>query len=169
MAVIVRNPFGAALAVAMLVAFAFVAYLGIDGWGGGGGDGDRRVLEIRAASASLIAADVAQLEERRRRNGDGYAAGETLLADWLGQFPAKERKRMLDWTRYHRLRTDTRPGGFVVRTSSGPSATGFFKLEVDRRAKTVSATCGGDPAPGCRGGRWRIGRHGLQESYLLGD
>ena len=60
---------------------------------------------------------------------------------------------MLDWTRYHRLRTDTHSGGFVVRTSSGPGATGFFRIEVDRRARTVSATCGGDPAPGCRGGR----------------
>jgi hypothetical protein len=168
MPVIVRNPFGAALAACLLVAFGVVVFLGIDGWGGGG-DGDRRVLEIRAESASLIAADVAQVEERRRRNGKGYAAGETLLADWLAQFPARERRRMLDWSRYHELRTDTSAGGFVVRTASGPGASGFFRLEVDRRAKTVLASCGGEPAPGCRHGRWRIERHGLLESYLLGE
>ncbi len=76
---------------------------------------------------------------------------------------------MLEWTRYHSLRTDTRPGGFTVRTSSGPGASGFFRIEVDREAGTVSATCGGDPAPRCTNGRWRVEQHGLPRAYLLGN
>jgi hypothetical protein len=169
MPVIVRNPVAAALAALLVVSVAVLGFLGIEGWADGEGQGDRRVLEIRAESASLIAADVAQFEERRRREGEGYAAGETLLADWLGQFPRDERGRMLEWTRYHSLRTDTRPGGFTVRTSSGPGASGFFRIEVDREAGTVSATCGGDPAPRCTNGRWRVEQHGLPRGYLLGN
>ncbi|HEX6652780.1 MAG TPA: hypothetical protein VF072_08555 [Thermoleophilaceae bacterium] len=41
-------------------------------------------------------------------------------------------------------------------------------LVVDRPARRVSATCGGDPAPGCVNGRWRILDHGLVRRYLLG-
>jgi hypothetical protein len=32
----------------------------------------------------------------------------------------------------------------------------------------VTATCGGDPAPGCVNGRWRILDHGLVRRYVLG-
>ena len=165
---IARNPTGATLAALLVAGVAVLVFLGIDGWADGEGRGERRVLEIRAQSASLIAADVAQFEERRRREGDGYAAGETLLADWLGQFPSAERERMLDWSHYHALRADTRPGGFAVRTSSGPGTSGFFRVEIDREAGTVSATCGGDPAPRCVNGRWRVEQHGLERAYLLG-
>ena len=163
-----RSPLVAVLPLVLVLVLALVVALAMGGWGTEG-EGDRRVLEIRAGSASLIAADVAQLEEQRRRNGEGYAAGETLLADWLAQFPRRDRRRMLDWSRYHDLRTETHRGGFSVHTSSGPGASGWFSIEVDRRARRVEAACGGEPAPGCRNGRWRIARHGLQESYLLGS
>jgi hypothetical protein len=165
---IVRNPIAAALAALLVVALAVGAYLGLDSWENGEGRGERRVLEIRARSAPLIAADVARFEENRRREGRDYAAGETLLADWLAQYPRGERPRMLEWTRYHSLRTDTRAGGFSVRTASGPGVSGFFRIDVDRDARTVRATCGGDPAPGCVAGRWRVESQGLRRSYLLG-
>ncbi|HEX6584883.1 MAG TPA: hypothetical protein VF056_14885 [Thermoleophilaceae bacterium] len=45
---------------------------------------------------------------------------------------------------------------------------GWYRLEVERRAGRISATCGGGPAPGCTDGHWRFEAHGLQASYLLG-
>jgi hypothetical protein len=52
------------------------------------------------------------------------------------------------------------PVGIVV--------SGRDRLEVDCHAHRVTATCGGDPAPGCVNGRWRFEDHGLVRRYLVG-
>jgi len=163
-----RNPLTIALVALLVVGAAVTGFVLLDNWENRAGRGERSVREIRAQSAPLITADVARFEESRRRAGDGYAAGETLLADWLGQYPRSERERMLGWTRDHALRTDTRSGGFSVRTSSGPDVSGWFRIEVDRAAGLVRSTCGGDPAPGCAAGRWRPEDYGLEVKYLMG-
>ena len=50
---------------------------------------------------------------------------------------------------------------------SAPDADGWYRLEVERKAGRITATCGG-PTPGCSKGRWRYQEHGLPASYLLG-
>ena len=75
MLVLVRNPVGAGLSLLAVPAFVAFALSTLEGEGGGAGDGDRRVREIRASSAPLIASDLAGFQERMRREGRGYAPG----------------------------------------------------------------------------------------------
>jgi hypothetical protein len=58
-----------------VVAFAAFLLSTLDDEGGGVRDGNRRVREIRASSAPLIASDLAGFQERMRREGRGYAPG----------------------------------------------------------------------------------------------
>ncbi len=125
--------------------------------------------EIRASSAPLIASDLAGFQERMRRDGRGYAPDtETLVDAWLTQFPRRERRKMRDWTDYHGVQGSATSSGFVVETMSAPDADGWYRLEVERKAGRIAATCGGRPTPGCTDGRWRLQAHGLPASYLLG-
>jgi len=169
MLVLVRHPLGAGamlLSLALLAAFLLST---LDEPSGAVRDGDRRVLEIRATSAPLLASDFAGFQERRRREGRGYARGtDALVAAWVRQFEPRERDEMIEWSRYHGTHASATRRGFVVETSSGPGASGWYRLEVDRRAGTVERTCGGDPAPTCRKGRWPKDAHGAVDSYLLG-
>jgi hypothetical protein len=75
---------------------------------------------------------------------------------------------MRDWLDYHDARVGATAAGSWVETSSGPGTDGWFRIEVDRRAGRVELTCGGEPAPGCASGRWRLVRFGHVSSYLLG-
>jgi hypothetical protein len=84
------------------------------------------------------------------------------------QWDSRERDEMRDGARYHGTQATATRSGFVIETSSGPGTSGWFRLEVDRRAGTVARTCGGDPAPTCRAGRWPKDAHGAVDSYLLG-
>lgn len=166
MLVLVRHPIGAGAGVLGLLTLALLVLSTLDGRADGVRGGDRRVLEIRAESASLIASDLAGFQERRRREGRGYARGtEALVSSWLTQFDRRERGGMRDWTEYHGVHASASGSRFVVETSSGPGTDGWYRLTVDRRAGRVTARCGGDPAPGCSRGRWRIGTHGLPRSY----
>jgi hypothetical protein len=169
MLVVVRHPIGAGVSlVALLAVLAFLLSL-LEGGAGGVHDGDRRVREIRAGSATLIASDLAGFQERMRRDGRGYARDTDALVDaWLTQFPRRDRHQMRDWTGYHGVEASATSSGFVIETMSAPQADGWYRLEVERRAARILATCGGSPAPGCVGGRWRIQAHGLPASYLLG-
>jgi hypothetical protein len=90
------------------------------------------------------------------------------VGDWLTQYDARHRRQMLDWTRYHGVRASATRHGSVVETMSAPAADGWYRLEVDRRAPLVSATCGGSPAPGCVNGHWRTLDFGLVRRYVLG-
>jgi hypothetical protein len=127
------------------------------------------VERIRADSAPLVAADLAGFQERRRREGRDYAREtEALVADWLAQFDSEHRGQMREWAQYHGVHATATRRGFVIETASAPTADGWFRLAVDRRTRTVAATCGGDPAPGCVNGRWRIRDYGLVRAYLLG-
>jgi hypothetical protein len=136
---------------------------------GGTSAGDARVTRIRAGSASLVAADVAQIQTRRRRRGLPFARDtQALLRAWLAQWKKpRVRYRMRDWAEYHGLRASAGRDQFVVRTSAGPGTSGWFRLAVDDRADRVAATCGGAPAPGCRHGRWNPGDHGHAPRYYL--
>jgi hypothetical protein len=135
---------------------------------GGSGAGDARVTRIRAESASLVAADIAQVQTRRRQRGLPFARDtEALLRAWLAQWKPSQRDRMRDWAEYHGLRASAGRDRFVVRTSAGPGTTGWFRLAVDDRADRVAATCGGEPAPGCDHGRWNPGDHGHAPRYYL--
>ena len=130
---------------------------------------DRKVERIRASSAPLVAADLAGFQERRRREGRGYARDtEALVADWLTQFDAEHRGQMREWTQYHGVHATATRRDFMIETVSAPAADGWYRLTVDRRAHRVSATCGGSPAPGCVHGRWQTEDHGLIRRYLLG-
>ena len=169
MLAVIRYPLGGAVSlVALLTAIALVV-MSVGDDSPAVRDGNHRVREILASSAPLIASDLAGFQERRRREGRGYARDtEGLVADWLRQFDAKDRRRMREWTRYHGVDATGTASGFVVETSSAPDADGWYRLEVERRAGRVTATCGGAPATGCRDGHWRIERHGLIRRYLLG-
>jgi hypothetical protein len=168
MLVLIRHPVGFVSALSLLAFLALILSTLGDPAGAVRG-GDRRVLEIRAESATLIASDLAGFQERWRREGHGYARGtEALLGAWLTQFDRQDRRRMRDWTEYHGVHASASGSAFVVETSSGPGTDGWYRLAVDRRAGRVAARCGGSPAPGCANGRWRIGTHGLDVSYLLG-
>ncbi len=169
MLVVVRHPISAGVSlVGLLALLAFVLSM-LEGGVGVAHDGDRRVREIRASSAPLIASDLAGFQERLRREGLGYARDTDALIDaWLKQFPRRDRHEMRDWTGYHGLQASATRSGFVIETMSAPEADGWYRLEVRRKAGRISATCGGSPAPGCVGGRWRIQSHGLVASYLLG-
>ena len=90
------------------------------------------------------------------------------MSDWLTQFGREHRRQMRGWTEYHGVRASATRTRFVVETMSAPAADGWYRIAVDRRAQRVSATCGGDPAPGCVDGRWRIADHGLVRRYVLG-
>jgi len=167
--VLVRHPLGVA---ASLLSLALLAALLLSTLGEGDDavrGADRRVLEIRAESAPLVASDLAGFQERRRREGRGYARdADALLAAWVLQWKPRERDGMRDWARYHGTHAGATRSGFLIETSSGPGASGWFRLEVDRRAGTVERTCGGDPAPTCRAGHWPKNAHGAVDSYLLG-
>jgi hypothetical protein len=169
MVILVRNPIGAGLSLLAVVAFAAFVLSTLDDGGGAVGDGNRRVREIRASSAPLIASDMAGFQERMRRQGRGYAPDTGALVDaWLRQFPRREWRKMRDWTEYHGVEGSATRSGFVIETASAPDADGWFRLEVERKAGRITASCGGSPAPGCAKGRWRFQAHGLVASYLLG-
>ena len=164
-----RYPVGLALGSLALTALLVLFFLKLVWPGDAAVQRDRKVERILADSAPLVAADLAGFQERRRREGRGYARDtEALVGDWLTQFGAEHRRQMRDWTQYHGVQASAGRHGFVVETSSAPAADGWYRLKVDRRARRVSATCGGSPAPGCVGGRWRIEDHGLVRRYLLG-
>jgi hypothetical protein len=80
----------------------------------------------------------------------------------------RDRSRANPGEQRHGCRASGGRHGFVVETSSAPAADGWYRLEVDRRPRHVGATCGGEPAPGCVHGRWRIEDFGLVRRYLLG-
>jgi hypothetical protein len=165
MLIAIRSPLGAALAAGLAMAAAAFALSALGGDGVRDGEGDRKVREIRASSAPLLASDLAGFRERRRREGSGDVP---LLTAWLAQYPTDDRRGMRDWLDYHAVRTGSLAGGFYVETSTGPGTDGWFRIEVDRAARRVELTCGGRPAPGCSGGRWRLHDFGLTRSYLLG-
>jgi hypothetical protein len=169
MVILVRNPIGAGLSLLAVLAFAAFVLSALGSEGGVARDGDRRVREIRASSATLIASDLAGFQERVRRDGRGYLPDtDALIDEWLKQFPRGERRKMRDWTGYHGVDASATRSGFVVETLSAPGANGWFRLEVEREAGRITATCGGSPAPGCRKGRWHYQAHGLPARYLLG-
>ena len=169
MLIVVRHPIGAGLSLLAVLAFAAFALLALDDESGAMRDGDRRVREIRASSAPLIASDLAGFQERMRRQGRGYAPDTDALIDaWLTQFPRHDRRKMRDWTGYHGVQASATRVGFVIETASAPDADGWYRLEVERAAGRITTSCGGSPAPGCVEGRWRFQAHGLPASYLLG-
>jgi hypothetical protein len=169
MLIVVRHPIGAVVSLLAVVAFAAFALSTLDDGSAGARDGNRKVREIRASSAPLIASDLAGFQERMRREGRGYAPDtEALIDAWLRQFPRRERRRMRDWTEYHGVQASATKAGFTIETASAPDADGWFRLEVERRAGRIAASCGGSPAPGCVEGRWRLHAHGLVARYLLG-
>jgi hypothetical protein len=164
-----RHPVGVAVSALALLSFLGFVLTSVYGEPSGVRGRDRNVERILATSAPLLAADFAGFQERRRREGRGYARGtETLVAYWLDQFAAKHRRKMRGWTEYHGLQASATRRSFVIETVSAPMADGWYRLEVDRRARRVSATCGGSPAPGCVNGHWRFQDRGLPRSYLLG-
>jgi len=164
-----RHPVGIAVSALALLSFLGFVLASVYGQPAGVRGRDLKVERIRASSAPLVAADLAGFQERRRREGRDYAREtEALVADWLAQFDSEHRGQMREWTQYHGVHATATRRGFVIETASAPAADGWFRLAVDRRTRTVSATCGGDPAPGCTGGRWRIRDYGLVRAYLLG-
>ena len=165
MLVAFRHPVGIAVSALALLSFLVFVLSSVQGAPGR----DRKVERIRADSVPLVAADLAGFQERRRREGRDYAHDtEALVADWLAQFDSEHRGQMREWTQYHGVHATATRRGFVIETASAPAADGWYRLAVDRRTRTVSATCGGDPAPGCTGGRWRVRDYGLVRAYLLG-
>jgi hypothetical protein len=165
----IRHPVGIGVSALALLSFLAFVLSSVYGEAGGAGGRDPKVERIRADSAPLIASDLAGFQERRRRAGRGYAPDtEALVGDWLTQFGAEHRRQMREWTRYHGVRASATRHGFAIETLSVPGADGWYRLEVDRRARRVAATCGGDPAPGCVDGRWAIAAFGQVRGYLLG-
>ena len=143
-----RHPVGIGVSALALLSFLAFALSSVYGEPGGLGGRDRKVERILATSAPLLAADFAGFQERRRREGRGYARDtETLVAYCLEQFPAKHRRKMRGWTEYHGLQAGATRQGFVIETMSAPAADGWYRLEVDRRAQRVSATCTDSESP----------------------
>jgi hypothetical protein len=165
----IRHPVGIGVSVLALLCFLLFALSTVYGDPGGARRADPKVDRILADSAPLIASDLAMFQERRRRMGLGYLRDtDALVSAWLGQFGPRDRGRMRDWTGYHGARASATRSRFVIETLSAPGRSGWYRLTVDRRAGRVLARCGGDPAPGCRGGRWQIQQYGLIRRYLLG-
>ena len=164
-----RHPVGIAVSALALLSFLGFVLASVYGDPGRVRGRDLRVERIRATSAPLVASDLAGFQERRRREGRGYARDtESLVNDWLTQFDAEHHRLMRDWTEYHGVKASATRTRFVVETISTPTAGGWYRLAVDRRARQVNATCGGNPAPGCVNGQWRIAEYGLIRRYLLG-
>src|SRR4051794_12606150 len=164
-----RHPVGIAVSALALLSFLGFVMASVYGEPAGVRGRDLKVARIRASSAPLVATDLAGFQERRRREGRGYAPDtEALVGDWLTQFDAEHRRQMRDWTQYHGVQARATRAGFVIDTVSAPAADGWFRLEVARRARLVSATCGGHPAPGCVDGRWQVEDYGLVRRYVLG-
>jgi hypothetical protein len=164
-----RHPVGIAVSALALVSFLGFVLASVYGEPGGVRGRDLKVERILASSAPLVASDLAGFQERRRREGRGYALDtDALVSDWLTQFDREHRREMREWTQYHGVQASATRTRFVIETMSAPAADGWFRLVVDRRAGRVSATCGGDPAPGCVNGRWSTLDHGLVRSYVLG-
>ena len=159
MLVVIRYP--VALLVGALLALAGVAFA-LTGMGDEGrrSGGDAKVLRIRASSAPLLASDLAGFWDRGR--------DANVLSGWLAQYSGDDRGRMRDWLEYHDVRVSAGRTRLRVETSSGPGTDGWFRIEVDRHAGHVELRCGGEPAPGCRSGRWRLDRFGLRPADLLG-
>ena len=166
MLAVIRNPIGPVLAALLATAGVIFALSSFNNEGSREADPNRRVREIRASSAPLLASDLAAFIERRRRSGLSDA---DPVAAWLSQFPRNDRGEMRDWLDYHDARIGVTATGYRLETSSGPGTDGWFRVEVDRRSRRVSATCGGEPAPGCASGRWRLEGFGHASSYLLGE
>jgi hypothetical protein len=169
MLVRVRHPLASGAVLLPLALFAAFLLSNVGEGGGAAREGDRRVLEIRAESAPLVASDLASLQERRHRDGRRYAQNtEALVAAWLRQFKPGDRAEMLDWTRYHGTYAAATRSGFTIETSSGPGTSGWYRIEVNRAAGRVERTCGGEPAPTCDAGHWPKNAHGTPDTYLLG-
>src|SRR5688572_22059700 len=132
MIVAIRNPLGAALAA--LIALAVFGLSSLDDEGRRTGDGNRKVREIRASSAPLLAADLAGFAERRRREGRGMSG---LVEAWLAQYRDDAREDMRDWLGYHDARVSAGVGLVRIETSSGPDTGGWFRIEVDRARDRV--------------------------------
>jgi hypothetical protein len=169
MLITIRSPFGLAIAAALLAAFLAFGLTRLGDKAEQAATANDKVRQIRAESAPLLASDLIQYQERRRREGQPYAANTAELVDgWLVQFGERNREQMLDWIAYHDATGGAGSYRAWAETSSGPGTDGWFRVEVDRAARTVEATCGGSPAPGCVAGRWSVEEFGLSDSYLLG-
>ena len=90
------NPLRAGAILLSLALFAVFLLSALDERTGAVRDGDRRVLRIRAGSAPLVASDLAGFQERRRREGRGYARDtDALVAAWVRRLEPRERDEML--------------------------------------------------------------------------
>jgi hypothetical protein len=169
MLITIRSPFGVAIAAGLVAAFLALGLTRLGDKAERAATANDKVRQIRAESAPLVASDLIQYQERRRRAGQPYAANTAELVDgWLVQFGEDNREQMLDWIAYHDATGGAGASRAWAETSSGPGTDGWFRVEVDRAAGRVDATCGGSPAPGCVAGRWAIGEFGLSAEYLLG-
>jgi hypothetical protein len=165
----IRHPVGLAAVSLAAIALLVLLFQQLAYPGGAAVRGDEKVDRILADSAPLIVSDLAGFQERRRRQGRGYALDtDRLIAAWTRQFRAKDRRQMREWTRYHGLEASATRSAFVIEALSAPGRTGWYRLTVDRGAHAITARCGGDPSPGCHSGRWRIEKYGEVRGYLLG-
>ena len=110
-----RHPVGIAVSALALAALLILAVLKLTSPGDAPVQRDRKVERIRASSAPLVAADLAGFQERRRREGRGYARDtEALVGDWLTQFGAKHRRQMREWTQYWRFQDRGLPRSYLL-------------------------------------------------------
>jgi hypothetical protein len=76
-----RHPVGIAVSALALLSFLGFVLASVYGEPAGVRGRDLKVERIRASSAPLVAADLAGFQERRRREGRGYASDtQSLLA-----------------------------------------------------------------------------------------
>ena len=110
-----RYPVGLALGSLALTALLVLFLPKLVGPGDPAVQRDRKVERILADSAPLVAADLAGFQERRRREGSGYARDtEALVGDWLTQFGAKHRRQMREWTQYWRFQDRGLPRSYLL-------------------------------------------------------
>jgi hypothetical protein len=106
--------------------------------------------------APSVVARRASMIEQSRRSGFDYTSDSKEPA--VTGRPSGIRK----------LEESVTESGFVIEATDELPLGAWARLEVDRQARRVTATCGGAPTVYCTDGRWRIEEHGVSRGYLLG-
>jgi hypothetical protein len=102
----------------------------------------------------------------------GYARDtEELAAAWFARpelVGSAEGPAVTRWARSYSLEASATDSSFVIEAAGRKAPGVWFRIAVDRQARRVRATCGGDPTEYCMDGHWPIESFGLYESYVFG-
>jgi hypothetical protein len=163
------------VALALAVAFILSSLLLVGLWSP---DESPTRVDHGATDAPFLVTGLAGVQEQRRRQGMRYARDTEELADaWFRRNDPRDGEPALDasdmlarrrWAESRGLAATATDSGFEIRASSTEEPGVWFRLDVDRAAGRISATCGGNPTEYCNDGHWPIDAFGGYHSFLLG-